>query len=126
MIIVECLMQEMMDYYVLNVMFNFYDSVGCIQFDKDCQVVDVFIVMYVCLNSVIFSSQQQRLNWLVNEGYYDESVFNCYFCDFVIMLFIYVYISGFCFQIFFGVWKFYISYMLKIFDGKCYLEDFVD
>lgn len=115
-----------MDYYALNAMFNFYDSVGRIQFDKDRQVVDVFIATYVRSNSVIFSSQQQRLNWLVNEGYYDESVFNRYFRDFVITLFIYVYISGFRFQIFFGVWKFYISYTLKIFDGKRYLEDFVD
>lgn len=119
-------MQEIMDYYVLNVMLNFYDKVGYIQFDKDQQVIDVFFVVYVCLYFVMFVSQYECLEMLVWEGYYDDVVFVCYDCVFVFCLFEYVYVSGFCFQMFFGVWKFYISYMLKIFDGKCYLEYFED
>ncbi len=77
-------------------------------------------------NSVTFSSQQQRLNWLVNEGYYDESVLNRYSRDFVITLFAHAHTSGFRFQTFLGAWKFYTSYTLKTFDGKRYLEDFAD
>ena len=65
-----------MDYHALNAMLNLYDSAGRIQFDKDRQAVDAFIATHVRQNSVTFSSQQQRLNWLVNEGYYDESVLN--------------------------------------------------
>lgn len=68
----ERLTQETMDYHALNAMLNLYDSAGRIQFDKDRQAVDAFMTTHVRPNSVAFSSQQQRLNWLVNEGYYDE------------------------------------------------------
>ncbi|EPE9608988.1 ribonucleotide reductase N-terminal alpha domain-containing protein [Escherichia coli] len=115
-----------MDYHALNAMLNLYDSAGRIQFDKDRQAVDAFIATHVRPNSVTFSSQQQRLNWLVNEGYYDESVLNRYSRDFVITLFAHAHTSGFRFQTFLGAWKFYTSYTLKTFDGKRYLEDFAD
>ncbi len=68
----ECLTQETMDYHALNAMLNLYDSAGRIQFDKDRQAVDAFIATHVRPNSVTFSSQQQRLNWLVNEGNFDH------------------------------------------------------
>ncbi len=122
----ECLTQETMDYHALNAMLNLYDSAGRIQFDKDRQAVDAFMATHVRPNSVTFSSQQQRLNWLVNEGYYDESVLNRYSRDFVITLFAHAHTSGFRFQTFLGAWKFYTSYTLKTFDGKRYLEDFAD
>ena len=77
----ERLTQETMDYHALNAMLNLYDSAGRIQFDKDRQAVDAFMTTHVRPNSVAFSSQQQRLNWLVNEGYYDESVLNRYSRD---------------------------------------------
>ena len=122
----ECLTQETMDYHALNAMLNLYDSAGRIQFDKDRQAVDAFMATHVRPNSVTFSSQQQRLNWLVNEGYYDESVLNRYSRDFVITLFAHAHTSGFRFHTFLGAWKFYTSYTLKTFDGKRYLEDFAD
>ena len=62
---VERLTQETMDYHALNAMLNLYDSAGRIQFDKDRQAVDAFMATHVRPNSVTFSSQQQRLNWLV-------------------------------------------------------------
>ncbi len=49
--------------------------------------------LFLETNSVTFSSQQQRLNWLVNEGYYDESVLNRYSRDFVITLFAHAHTS---------------------------------
>lgn len=125
MIIVECII-VVVDFYVFNVMLNLYDSEGCILFEKDCQVVEVFMVIQVQFNVFIFFSQEDKFSWFVSEGYYDLQVLVGYDCGFVLVLFVYVWCVLFCFQIFFGVWKFYISYVLKIFDGKYYFEDFVE
>lgn len=77
-------------------------------------------------NSVTFASQDERLDHLVNEGYYDARVLTRYARAFVVKLFERAHASGFRFQTFLGAWKFYTSYTLKTFDGKRYLESFED
>ncbi|KAE9797857.1 ribonucleotide-diphosphate reductase subunit alpha, partial [Escherichia coli] len=77
-------------------------------------------------NSVVFGSQQERLDWLVKEGYYEERVLTRYDRAFAVALFERAHASGFRFQTFLGAWKYYTSYTLKTFDGKRYLESFED
>ena len=122
----ERVMQESLDYHALNAMLNLYDKAGRIQFDKDRQAVDAFFAAHVRPHSVTFSSQEERLQTLVREGYYDESVLARYDRAFVVTLFARAHASGFRFQTFLGAWKFYTSYTLKTFDGKRYLEHFED
>lgn len=122
----ERVTQESLDYHALNAMLNLYDKAGRIQFDKDRQAVDAFFTAHVGPHSVTFSSQEERLQTLVREGYYDESVLARYDRAFVVSLFARAHASGFRFQTFLGAWKFYTSYTLKTFDGKRYLEDFED
>ena len=122
----ERVTQESLDYHALNAMLNLYDKAGRIQFDKDRQAVDAFFAAHVGPHSVTFSSQEERLQTLVREGYYDESVLARYDRAFVVSLFARAHASGFRFQTFLGAWKFYTSYTLKTFDGKRYLEDFED
>ncbi|WP_448885951.1 class 1b ribonucleoside-diphosphate reductase subunit alpha [Citrobacter telavivensis] len=122
----ERVMQESLDYHALNAMLNLYDKAGRIQFDKDRQAVDAFFTAHVHPHSVTFSSQEERLQTLVREGYYDESVLTRYDRAFVVTLFARAHASGFRFQTFLGAWKFYTSYTLKTFDGKRYLEHFED
>ncbi|HCD1258061.1 TPA: class 1b ribonucleoside-diphosphate reductase subunit alpha [Citrobacter amalonaticus] len=122
----ERITQESLDYHALNAMLNLYDKAGRIQFDKDRQAVDAFFAAHVGPHSVTFSSQEERLQTLVREGYYDESVLARYDRAFVVSLFARAHASGFRFQTFLGAWKFYTSYTLKTFDGKRYLEDFED
>jgi len=55
-------------------MLNLYDREGRIQFDKDREAVDAFFAAHVRPNSVTFASQDERLDYLVNEGYYDARV----------------------------------------------------
>lgn len=114
------------DYHALNAMLNLYDAQGRIQFDKDKQAVASFMAHHVLPNCVEFSSQQERLRWLVEENYYDPAVLTRYREDFVIQLFAHAHSVGFQFQTFLGAWKFYTSYTLKTFDGKRYLEHFPD
>ncbi|MBN6043154.1 class 1b ribonucleoside-diphosphate reductase subunit alpha [Citrobacter sp. ku-bf4] len=122
----ERVTQESLDYHALNAMLNLYDKAGRIQFDKDRQAVEAFFTAHVQPHSVTFSSQEERLQTLVREGYYDESVLARYDRDFVVTLFARAHASGFRFQTFLGAWKFYTSYTLKTFDGKRYLEHFED
>ncbi|MHA1010993.1 class 1b ribonucleoside-diphosphate reductase subunit alpha [Enterobacter roggenkampii] len=122
----ERVIQATPDYHALNAMLNLYDREGRIQFDKDREAVDAFFAAHVRPNSVTFASQDERLDHLVNEGYYDARVLTRYAHAFVVKLFERAHASGFRFQTFLGAWKFYTSYTLKTFDGKRYLESFED
>jgi ribonucleoside-diphosphate reductase alpha chain len=114
------------DYHALNAMLNLYDREGRIQFEKDREAVDAFFAAHVRPNSVTFASQNERLDYLVNEGYYDARTLTRYDRAFVVKLFERAHASGFRFQTFLGAWKYYTSYTLKTFDGKRYLESFED
>ena len=122
----ERVIQATPDYHALNAMLNLYDREGRIQFEKDREAVDAFFAAHVRSNSVTFASQDERLDHLVNEGYYDARVLTRYARAFVVKLFERAHASGFRFQTFLGAWKFYTSYTLKTFDGKRYLESFED
>ncbi|MEX6048194.1 class 1b ribonucleoside-diphosphate reductase subunit alpha [Enterobacter hormaechei] len=122
----ERVIQATPDYHALNAMLNLYDREGRIQFDKDREAVDAFFAAHVRPNSIVFGSQQERLDWLVKEGYYEERVLTRYYRAFVVALFERAHASGFRFQTFLGAWKYYTSYTLKTFDGKRYLESFED
>ncbi|WP_165466103.1 class 1b ribonucleoside-diphosphate reductase subunit alpha [Enterobacter cloacae] len=122
----ERVIQATPDYHALNAMLNLYDREGRIQFGKDREAVEAFFAAHVRPNSVVFGSQQERLDWLVKEGYYEERVLTRYDRAFVVTLFERAHASGFRFQTFLGAWKYYTSYTLKTFDGKRYLESFED
>ncbi|HBN6008316.1 TPA: class 1b ribonucleoside-diphosphate reductase subunit alpha [Enterobacter cloacae] len=122
----ERVMQATPDYHALNAMLNLCDREGRIQFGKDHDAVDAFFAAHVRPNSVTFASQDERLDYLVNEGYYEERVLSRYDRAFVVRLFERAHASGFRFQTFLGAWKYYTSYTLKTFDGKRYLESFED
>ncbi|HCQ7224589.1 TPA: class 1b ribonucleoside-diphosphate reductase subunit alpha [Enterobacter hormaechei] len=122
----ERVIQATQDYHALNAMLNLYDREGRIQFDKDREAVDAFFAAHVRPNSIVFGSQQERLDWLVKEGYYEERVLTRYDRAFVVALFERAHACGFRFKTFLGAWKYYTSYTLKTFDGKRYLESFED
>ncbi|ELP5716298.1 ribonucleoside-diphosphate reductase alpha chain [Enterobacter asburiae] len=122
----ERVIQATPDHHALNAMLNLYDREGRIQFDKDREAVDAFFAAHVRPNSVTFASQNERLDYLVNEGYYDARTLTRYDRAFVVKLFERAHASGFRFQTFLGAWKYYTSYTLKTFDGKRYLESFED
>ncbi len=114
------------DFHALNAMLNLYDSEGRIPFEKDRQAVEVFMTAQIQPNTLSFVSQEDKLTWLVREGYYDPQVLAGYDRAFVLALFAHARRAAFRFQTFLGAWKFYTSYALKTFDGKHYLEDFAD
>ncbi|MBB1200635.1 class 1b ribonucleoside-diphosphate reductase subunit alpha [Enterobacteriaceae bacterium 89] len=122
----ERVTQSAPDYHALNAMLNLYDKDGRIQFEKDAEAVAAFMDTYVRPATRTFANQDERLDWLVAEGYYDGRMLARYDRAFAVDLFAHAHASGFVFKTFLGAWKFYTSYTLKTFDGKQFLEHFED
>lgn len=115
-----------MDYHALNAMLNLYDQDGKIQFDKDRLAARQYFLQHVNQNTVFFHDLQEKLDYLVEEGYYEPEVLARYEFEFIKSLYKRAYAFKFRFPTFLGAFKYYTSYTLKTFDGKRYLERFED
>ena len=113
-------------YHELNAMLNLYDEDGKIQFDKDRLAAKHYFLDHVNQNTVFFHSLEEKLEYLVENEYYDKEVLGQYDFEFVKTLFKQAYSHKFRFPTFLGAYKFYTSYALKTFDGSRYLERFED
>lgn len=114
------------DYHALNAMLNLYDNEGRIQFDKDKEAAHHYFRQHVNQNTVFFHDLKEKLDFLVQENYYENSVLVQYNFEFIKALFKQAYAHKFRFQTFLGAFKYYTSYTLKTFDGKRYLERYED
>jgi ribonucleoside-diphosphate reductase alpha chain len=114
------------DYHALNAMLNLYDADGKIQFDKDREAANQYFLQHVNQNTVFFHNQDEKLDYLVKENYYEREVLDQYSRNFVKTLLDRAYAKKFRFPTFLGAFKYYTSYTLKTFDGKRYLERFED
>ena len=113
-------------YHELNAMLNLYDDNGQIQFDKDREAARSYFLDHVNQNTVFFHSLEEKLDYLVENEYYDAEVLNQYDFPFIKSAFQHAYAKKFRFPTFLGAYKFYTSYALKTFDGSRYLERFED
>ncbi|MCV7098382.1 class 1b ribonucleoside-diphosphate reductase subunit alpha [Mycobacterium kubicae] len=114
------------DYHALNAMLNLYDADGKIQFDKDVLAARQYFLEHVNQNTVFFHNQDEKLDYLIRENYYEREVLDQYSRNFVKTLLDRAYAKKFRFPTFLGAFKYYTSYTLKTFDGKRYLERFED
>lgn len=115
-----------LDYHALNAMLNLYGPDGKIQFDKDREAARQYFLQHVNQNTVFFHDLDEKLDYLVENKYYDATVLAKYDRAFLHSLFDYAYSKKFRFSTFLGAFKYYTSYTLKTFDGKRYLERFED
>ncbi|ATA20916.1 ribonucleoside-diphosphate reductase class Ib alpha subunit [Gibbsiella quercinecans] len=115
-----------LDYHSLNAMLNLYDAEGRIQFDKDRLAARQYFLQHVNQNTVFFHNLEEKLRYLVEEGYYEAQVLAQYEFAFIKQLFRQAYAKKFRFDTFLGAFKYYTSYTLKTFDGKRYLERYED
>ncbi len=107
-------------------MLNLYGPNGEIQFDKDKAAAHQYFLQHVNQNTVFFHNLKEKLDYLVENKYYEPEVLAKYDAAFVKTLFKLAYSKKFRFQTFLGAFKYYTSYTLKTFDGKRYLERFED
>ncbi|TWX37404.1 class 1b ribonucleoside-diphosphate reductase subunit alpha [Frigoribacterium sp. ACAM 257] len=115
-----------MDYHSLNAMLNLYGPSGEIQFDKDREAAKQYFLQHVNQNTVFFHNLRERLDYLVENEYYELATIEQYDFAFIERLNDLAYSKKFRFQTFLGAFKYYTSYTLKTFDGKRYLERFED
>lgn len=115
-----------LDYHALNAMLNLYGANGELQLDKDREAARQYFLQHVNQNTVFFHSLEEKLDYLVEEGYYEANVLAQYPADFIKGLFEQAYAYKFRFPSFLGAFKYYTSYTLKTFDGKRYLERYED
>ncbi|MEA3250929.1 MAG: class 1b ribonucleoside-diphosphate reductase subunit alpha [Pseudomonadota bacterium] len=118
--------RQSLDYHALNAMLNLYDGEGHLQLDKDREAARQYFLQHVNQNTVFFHTLAEKLDYLIEEGYYERAVLEQYDFAFVSALFDQAYAVKFRFQSFLGAFKYYTSYTLKTFDGKRYLERFED
>jgi ribonucleoside-diphosphate reductase alpha chain len=114
------------DYHALNAMLNLYDADGKIQFDKDREAAHQYFREHVNQNTVFFHDLDEKLDYLIQQNYYEREVLDQYSRNFVKSLIDRAYAKKFRFPTFLGAFKYYTSYTLKTFDGKRYLERFED
>jgi ribonucleoside-diphosphate reductase alpha chain len=62
------------DYHALNAMLNLYDGDGKIQFDKDREAANQYFLQHVNQNTVFFHNQDEKLDYLLKENYYEREV----------------------------------------------------
>nr|WP_318242100.1 class 1b ribonucleoside-diphosphate reductase subunit alpha [Arthrobacter gallicola] len=113
-------------YHELNAMLNLYGRDGEIQFDADRAAARQYFLQHVNDNTMHFESLDEKLTYLVDNGYYERETLDRYSMDFIRGLYQRAADQEFRFETFLGAFKFYTSYTLKTFDGKRYLERFED
>ena len=115
-----------LDYHALNAMLNLYDGDGNIRFDADRMAARQYFLQHVNQNTVFFHSLDEKLGYLVEEGYYEEAVLDQYSKNFMRKIWEAAYAKKFRFPTFLGAFKYYTSYTLKTRDGQRYLERYED
>ena len=85
-----------------------------------------YFLQHVNNNTVYFHDLEEKIDYLITEGYYEKGVLDQYSFEFVKKLFKAAYAHKFRFPTFLGAFKYYTSYTLKTFDGRRYLERYED
>lgn len=115
-----------LDYHALNAMLNLYDAEGNIQFEADRMAARQYFLQHVNQNTVFFHSLEEKLGYLVDEGYYEAQVLEQYPRDFLRRIWEAAFAKKFRFPTFLGAFKYYTSYTLKTRDGQRFLERYED
>jgi ribonucleoside-diphosphate reductase alpha chain len=118
--------ESALSYHELNAMINLWDADNKMQLEKDKLAVRKYFLEHVNQNTVFFHSLQERLDYLVENQYYEKEILDQYKFEFIEQLEKLAYSKKFRFEAFLGAYKFYTSYALKTFDGTRYLERFED
>src|SRR5690625_1760543 len=72
-----------LDYHALNAMLNLYGPDGNIQFEKDHEAARQYFLQHVNPNTVFFHSLREKMDYLVENNYYEPGVLEQYDFSFI-------------------------------------------
>lgn len=119
-------MTDTYKHFELNAKINLVGEEGGLQLHKDKEALHHYFREDVNRNTVFFHTLKEKLEYLVDNHYYEQGVLSQYSDEFIKSLFKRAYSKNFRFQSFVGAYKYYRSYTLKTFDGERYLERYED
>lgn len=99
---------------------------GMYQFDKDKEAVRDYMINHVNQNMVFFHDLREKINYMIENDYYDANLFDMYTFKQIKSVFTKAYSFKFRFPSFMSAFKFYNNYALKTDDQTKYLERYED
>lgn len=99
---------------------------GKYQFNKDKEAVKSYFVNHINQNTVFFHNLREKIDYLIENDYYEQGIIEQYDFKEIKTLFKHVYSVKFRFPSFMSAFKFYNNYALRTEDNKKYLERYED
>lgn len=99
---------------------------GQYQFNKDKEAVKSYFIDYINQNTVFFHNLKEKLDYLIENDYYEEDFLSKYTYEQTKNIFDIAYSKKFRFPSFMSAFKFYNDYALKTNDKKKILERYED
>lgn len=120
---IESFYEDPRNYNAKIIMLN---EEGKMQLDEDKIAVKKYFTSHVNKKIRRFDTLDDKLDYLIENEYYDENVINLYSRDFIKKLHKMCSSYDFRFNSLMGALKFYESYGMKSFDGTEYFENYED
>ncbi|MFF5995703.1 class 1b ribonucleoside-diphosphate reductase subunit alpha [Lysinibacillus sp. KU-BSD001] len=109
-----------------NEVLNRYRATGELDLVKDLEATRRYFLEDVNVRMRYFIDLEEKLRYLVDEGYYEPAFLDMYSFDFIKRLYKKAYAYHFRFPSFMSASKFYESYAMKSRDGNEILEKYED
>lgn len=109
-----------------NDVLNRYSSTGHLELEKDREATRRYFLEYVNVRLRYFIDIEEKIRYLVEEGYYEKEFIDLYDIEFIKRMYNKAYNYHFRFPSFMSASKFYDSYALKSRDGEAILEKYED
>lgn len=109
-----------------NKVLNTYSTTGVLDLEKDREATRKYFLENINVRMRYFIDIEEKINYLINEGYYEKEFLNLYTMDFIKNIYKIAYSYKFRFPSFMSASKFYEGYALKSRDGKEILEKYED
>ncbi|NHC38897.1 class 1b ribonucleoside-diphosphate reductase subunit alpha [Bacillus sp. MM2020_1] len=109
-----------------NDVLNRYSTTGQLELEKDREATRRYFLEYVNVRLRYFIDIEEKIRYLVDEGYYEKEFIDLYDMEFIKRMYKKAYDYSFRFPSFMSASKFYDSYCLKSRDGEEILEKYED